>query len=163
MTRLPFGDDGSIRDATQFRAKVYPLNFTAKCASSAAKPSTLAMVKTMTTTSSSAASSSPSSPRRLRDSYLRRSAGDRSVRRRRADRAGGLNSSRPGLTPRHGAPDQRREDFEARRKPEAASLVGPVVDNQASKPVWKLCRKKSIGAVFQQFSQKKCDENLQDR
>ena len=30
MTRLPFGDDGSIRDATQFRAKAYPLNFTAK-------------------------------------------------------------------------------------------------------------------------------------
>jgi len=30
MTRLPFEYDGSIRDATQFRAKVYPLAFTAK-------------------------------------------------------------------------------------------------------------------------------------
>ena len=30
MTRLPFEHDGSIRDAAQFRAKTYPLNFTAK-------------------------------------------------------------------------------------------------------------------------------------
>jgi len=30
MTRLPFEYDGSIRDATQFRAKAYPLTFTAK-------------------------------------------------------------------------------------------------------------------------------------
>ena len=30
MTRLPFEYDGSIRDVTQFRAKVYPLTFTAK-------------------------------------------------------------------------------------------------------------------------------------
>ncbi len=30
MTRLPFEQDGSIRDATQFRAKAYPLTFTAK-------------------------------------------------------------------------------------------------------------------------------------
>ncbi len=30
MTRLPFEYDGSIRDATQFRARAYPLAFTAK-------------------------------------------------------------------------------------------------------------------------------------
>ena len=30
MTRLPFEHDGSIRDATQFRAKTYPTTFTAK-------------------------------------------------------------------------------------------------------------------------------------
>src|SRR5215510_14707219 len=30
MTRLPFEYDGSIRDVAQFRAKVYPLAFTAK-------------------------------------------------------------------------------------------------------------------------------------
>src|SRR5436309_1903835 len=30
MTRLPFEADGSIRDATQFRAKAYPRTFTAK-------------------------------------------------------------------------------------------------------------------------------------
>ena len=30
MTRLPFEYDGSIRDATQFRAKAYPLTFTTK-------------------------------------------------------------------------------------------------------------------------------------
>jgi hypothetical protein len=30
MTRLPFMNDGSIRDATQFRAKTYPATFTAK-------------------------------------------------------------------------------------------------------------------------------------
>jgi hypothetical protein len=30
MTRLPLEYDGSIRDATQFRAKAYPLTFTAK-------------------------------------------------------------------------------------------------------------------------------------
>ena len=30
MTRLPFEADGSIRDAAQFRAKVYAANFTAK-------------------------------------------------------------------------------------------------------------------------------------
>ena len=30
MTRLPFENDGSIRDATQFRTKTYPTTFTAK-------------------------------------------------------------------------------------------------------------------------------------
>jgi len=30
MTRLPFEHDDSIRDAAQFRAKAYPLTFTAK-------------------------------------------------------------------------------------------------------------------------------------
>ena len=51
MTRLPFMNDGSIRDAAQFRAKIYPTSSRRKIArvSSAAKPSTIAMARTMTT------------------------------------------------------------------------------------------------------------------
>jgi len=76
MTRLPYMNDTSIRNATQFRERFISPTSRRRTgrASSAARPSTIAMVKTMTVTSSSAAKTSSSSPRRLRGSFLRKSA-----------------------------------------------------------------------------------------
>ena len=76
MTRLPYMNDTSIRNATQFRERFISPTSRRRTgrASSAARPSTIAMVKTMTVTSSSAARISSPSPRRLRGSFLRKSA-----------------------------------------------------------------------------------------
>ena len=76
MTRLPFMNDGSTRDAAQFRETVISATSRRRTArvSSAAKPSTIATVRTTTASSSSAASRYSSSPRCLRGFFSPKSA-----------------------------------------------------------------------------------------